>query len=156
MRAQEDKPFYHTIMKQTVENQDRLDVKQLMIDKLLVSNGEVVGVEAETGEVFEAKCVILATGTYLRARIVYGQVNYESGPNGLRSANKLSQSLLENGLELMRFKTGTPARIDARSLITARWKYRAATASCAIFLLSAALQSAARYRAGLLIPTKNA
>lgn len=116
LRAQEDKPFYHTIMKQTVENQDRLDVKQLMIDKLLVSNGEVVGVEAETGEVFEAKCVILATGTYLRARIVYGQVNYESGPNGLRSANKLSQSLMENGLELMRFKTGTPARIDARSL----------------------------------------
>ena len=116
LRAQEDKPFYHTIMKQTVENQDRLDVKQLMIDKLLLSNGEVVGVEAETGEVFEAKCVILATGTYLRARIVYGQVNYESGPNGLRSANKLSQSLLENGLELMRFKTGTPARIDARSL----------------------------------------
>lgn len=116
LRAQEDKPFYHTIMKQTVENQDRLDVKQLMIDKLLVSNGEVVGVEAETGEVFEAKCLILATGTYLRARIVYGQVNYESGPNGLRSANKLSQSLLENGLELMRFKTGTPARIDARSL----------------------------------------
>lgn len=116
LRAQEDKPFYHTIMKQTVENQDRLYVKQLMIDKLLVSNGEVVGVEAETGEVFEAKCVILATGTYLRARIVYGQVNYESGPNGLRSANKLSQSLLENGLELMRFKTGTPARIDARSL----------------------------------------
>lgn len=116
LRAQEDKPFYHTIMKQTVENQDRLDVKQLMIDKLLVSNGEVVGIEAETGEVFEAKCVILATGTYLRARIVYGQVNYESGPNGLRSANKLSQSLLENGLELMRFKTGTPARIDARSL----------------------------------------
>ena len=116
LRAQEDKPFYHTIMKQTVENQDRLDVKQLMIDKLLVSNGAVVGVEAETGEVFEAKCVILATGTYLRARIVYGQVNYESGPNGLRSANKLSQSLLKNGLELMRFKTGTPARIDARSL----------------------------------------
>ena len=116
LRAQEDKPFYHTIMKQTVENQERLDVKQLMIDKLIVSNGEVVGVEAETGEVFEAKCVILATGTYLRARIVYGQVNYESGPNGLRSANKLSLSLLENGIELMRFKTGTPARIDARSL----------------------------------------
>ena len=116
LRAQEDKPFYHTIMKQTVENQERLDVKQLMIDKLIVSNGEVVGVEAETGEVFEAKCVILATGTYLRARIVYGQVNYESGPNGLRSANKLSLSLLKNGLELMRFKTGTPARIDARSL----------------------------------------
>jgi len=84
--------------------------------KKLVENGAVVGVEAETGEVFEAKCVILATGTYLRGRIVYGQVNYECGPNGLRSAQKLSASLLENGVELMRFKTGTPARIDARSL----------------------------------------
>ena len=116
LRAQADKPFYHTLMKQVVENQENLDIKQLMIDRLLVENGAVVGVEAETGEVFEAKCVILATGTYLRGRIVYGQVNYESGPNGLRSANKLSSSLLENGVELMRFKTGTPARIDARSL----------------------------------------
>ena len=116
LRAQEDKPYYTMIMKQFVENQPNLELKQLMIDKLLVENGEVVGVEAETGEIFEAKCVILATGTYLRARIVYGQVNYESGPNGLRSANKLSSSLLEHGVELMRFKTGTPARIDARTL----------------------------------------
>lgn len=116
LRGQEDKPFYHTLMKKIVENQENLELKQLMIDKLLVENGTVVGVEAETGEVFEAKCVILATGTYLRGRIVYGQVNYECGPNGLRSAQKLSASLLENGVELMRFKTGTPARIDARSL----------------------------------------
>lgn len=116
LRGQEDKPFYHTLMKKIVEDQENLELKQLMIDKLLVENGAVVGVEAETGEVFEAKCVILATGTYLRGRIVYGQVNYECGPNGLRSAQKLSASLLENGVELMRFKTGTPARIDARSL----------------------------------------
>lgn len=116
LRCQEDKPFYHTLMKKIVEDQENLELKQLMIDKLLVENGAVVGVEAETGEVFEAKCVILATGTYLRGRIVYGQVNYECGPNGLRSAQKLSASLLENGVELMRFKTGTPARIDARSL----------------------------------------
>lgn len=116
LRGQEDKPFYHTLMKKIVEDQENLELKQLMIDKLLVENGAVVGVEAETGEVFEAKCVILATGTYLRGRIVYGQVNYECGPNGLRSAHKLSASLLENGVELMRFKTGTPARIDARSL----------------------------------------
>lgn len=116
LRGQEDKPFYHTLMKKIVENQENLELKQLMIDKLLVENGAVVGVEAETGEVFEAKCVILGTGTYLRGRIVYGQVNYECGPNGLRSAQKLSASLLENGVELMRFKTGTPARIDARSL----------------------------------------
>lgn len=116
LRGQEDKPFYHTLMKKIVEDQENLELKQLMIDKLLVENGAVVGVEAETGEIFEAKCVILATGTYLRGRIVYGQVNYECGPDGLRSAQKLSASLLENGVELMRFKTGTPARIDARSL----------------------------------------
>lgn len=116
LRGQEDKPFYHTLMKKIVEDQENLELKQLMIDKLLVENGAVVGVEAETGEIVEAKCVILATGTYLRGRIVYGQVNYECGPNGLRSAQKLSASLLENGVELMRFKTGTPARIDARSL----------------------------------------
>lgn len=116
LRGQEDKPFYHTLMKKIVEDQENLELKQLMIDKLLVENGAVVGVEAETGEIFEAKCVILATGTYLRGCIVYGQVNYECGPNGLRSAQKLSASLLENGVELMRFKTGTPARIDARSL----------------------------------------
>lgn len=116
LRGQEDKPFYHTLMKEIVEKQDNLELKQLMIDSLLVENGQVVGVEAETGEVFEAKCVILATGTYLRGRIVYGQVNYECGPNGLRSATKLSASLAKCGIELMRFKTGTPARIDARSL----------------------------------------
>ena len=116
LRGQEDKPYYHTLMKEIVERQENLELKQLMIDNLLISNGEVAGVEAETGEIFEAKCVILATGTYLRGRIVYGQVNYECGPNGLRSATKLSASLLENGVELMRFKTGTPARVDARSL----------------------------------------
>ena len=116
LRAQADKPFYHTLMKQIVENQENLDVKQLMIDKLLTSGGVVQGVEAETGEVFEAPCVILATGTYLRGKIVYGEVNYDSGPNGLRSAMKLSSSLIESGVELMRFKTGTPARIDARTL----------------------------------------
>lgn len=116
LRGQEDKPLYHHIMKSVIERQDNLDLKQLMIDKVLVKNGVVEGVEAETGEVFEAPCVILCTGTYLRGRIVYGTVNYESGPNGLRAANKLSSSLLEHGVELMRFKTGTPARIDRRSI----------------------------------------
>jgi tRNA uridine 5-carboxymethylaminomethyl modification enzyme len=116
LRAQADKPFYHVVMKEVVENQEKLDVKQLMIDKILVKNGQVVGVEAETGETFEASCVILATGTYLRGRIVYGAVSYNSGPNGLRAAMKLTNSLQECGLELMRFKTGTPARVDARTL----------------------------------------
>ena len=116
LRGQEDKAYYHVLMKKIVENQENLELKQLMIDKLLVENEEVVGVEAETGEIFEGKCVILATGTYLRGRIVYGKLNYVCGPNGLRSAEHLSASLLEAGVELMRFKTGTPARLDARSL----------------------------------------
>ena len=116
LRAQADKPLYHTIMKEVVENQENLDVKQLMIDRLLVHNGQVQGVEAETGEVFEADCVILCTGTYLRGKILYGEVAYMSGPIGQRSAMKLTGSLQEAGLQLMRFKTGTPARVDARSL----------------------------------------
>jgi tRNA uridine 5-carboxymethylaminomethyl modification enzyme len=116
LRAQADKPLYHTIMKQVVENQEHLDVKQLMIDKLLIKNGAVQGVEAETGEVFEADCVILATGTYLRGRILYGEVAYMAGPNGQRSAMKLTDSLWKAGLDLMRFKTGTPARVDRRSI----------------------------------------
>lgn len=116
LRSQADKPFYHVLMKQVLENQVNLDVKQLMIDKLLVQNDQVVGVEAETGEVYEAPCVILCTGTYLRAKIIYGEVNYTSGPNGLRSAEKLTSSLLAAGIELRRFKTGTPARVDRRSL----------------------------------------
>lgn len=116
LRGQEDKPYYHTLMKKIVEEQANLELKQLMIDKLLVENDTVVGVEAETGEIFEAPCVIIATGTYLRGRIVYGQLQYDCGPNGLRSAQKLSASLAEAGIELMRFKTGTPARVDSRSL----------------------------------------
>lgn len=116
LRAQADKPLYHTIMKEVVENTDNLDVKQLMIDKLLIKNGAVQGVEAETGEVFEADCVILCTGTYLRGKILYGEVAYMSGPIGQRSAMKLTGSLQEAGLQLMRFKTGTPARADARTL----------------------------------------
>lgn len=116
LRAQEDKPYYHTIMKKVVENTDNLDLKELMVDKLLVEDGQVVGIEAETGEVFEAPCVILATGTYLKGKIIYGSVAYSSGPIGLRSAEKLSESLIENGVDIVRFKTGTPARIDARSL----------------------------------------
>ena len=116
LRAQADKPLYHTIMKEVVENTDNLDVKQLMIDKLLIKNGAVQGVEAETGEVFEADCVILCTGTYLRGKILYGEVAYMSGPIGQRSAMKLTGSLQEAGLQLMRFKTGTPARVDARTL----------------------------------------
>lgn len=116
LRAQSDKPRYHVYMKKVAEHQENLDVKQLMIDRLLIERGQIVGVEAETGETFEAKTVILCTGTYLRGKIVFGAVHYASGPNGMRSAEHLSASLLAAGVELRRFKTGTPARVDRRSL----------------------------------------
>ena len=116
LRAQADKPFYHTLVKEIVENQPGLEVKQVMVDELCLEGDHVIGVRAETGEFFAAPAVILCTGTYLRGRIVCGEVNYASGPNGLRAANRLSGSLERCGLTLMRFKTGTPARVDRRSL----------------------------------------
>lgn len=116
LRAQSDKLFYHRFMKKVVENQDSLQVKQSIVDKLLVEDDVVTGVETETGEVYKAASVILATGTYLKGRIIFGKVDYSGGPNGLRSAENLSASLLEAGVKLMRFKTGTPARMDKRSI----------------------------------------
>lgn len=116
LRSQEDKLDYQMFMKEIVEKQINLDVKQLMIDEVVLSKDEVAGVKAESGEFFACQCLILATGTYLRGKIIYGEVVYEAGPNGLRAANKLSASLENIGLDLRRFKTGTPARIDAASL----------------------------------------
>ena len=116
LRAQADKNLYQRLMKKTIENQANLQVKQTVVDRLLVEDDTTVGVEAETGELFMAPCVVLATGTYLKGRIIFGQVDYAGGPNGLRSAEKLSASLREAGVKLMRFKTGTPARLDRRSI----------------------------------------
>lgn len=116
LRAQADKILYQTAMKATVERQPNLAVKQLLIDKILVDGDTVKGVQIETGEVYNASCVILATGTYLGGKIFIGDVVYTGGPNGQRAAEKLTDSLLELGIKLMRFKTGTPARVDQRSV----------------------------------------
>ncbi len=116
LRAQADKLMYQKLMKETVENQENLDVKQLLIEKLLVSDGAVTGVQVETGEVYETKTVILATGTYLGGKIIIGEVVYSGGPNGQRAAEKLTGCLRDLGVRLMRFKTGTPARVDRRTL----------------------------------------
>ena len=116
LRAQADKKLYQFTMKETCENQDRLDVKQLLIEELLVENGEVRGVVVETGEVYHCRAVVLASGTYLQGRIILGEKTYTGGPNGQRAAQKLSASLEAAGVRLMRFKTGTPARVDSRSL----------------------------------------
>ncbi len=116
LRAQADKKIYQTVMKEVVENTENLDLKQVLVEKILIENNRVVGVSTETGEIFSTKTVILASGTYLNGRIIIGEAIYDGGPNGQRAAINLSKSLLENGIRLMRFKTGTPARVDGRSL----------------------------------------
>ena len=120
LRMQADKFLYQRIMKETLENTENLDVRQLLVTELITEErtGEkrVTGVVCETGERLTARAVILATGTYLRGRIILGETIYDSGPNGQRPAMALSESLRAIGLKLMRFKTGTPARIDRRSI----------------------------------------
>ncbi len=122
LRAQSDKKLYQLTMTKTLENQENLDVKQLMITDLLVEDGKVTGVRTELGEVYRASCVVLATGTYLKGKIIIGECAYSGGPIGQRSAEDLSGSLIQAGLKLMRFKTGTPARVDRRTLRTQEMK----------------------------------
>lgn len=116
LRAQADKKHYQFRMKEVCENQAHLDVKQLLIDELIIEEGAVNGVRTENDEYYLCRAAILATGTYLKGSIIIGEHIHTGGPNGQRSAEKLSQSLLAAGIELMRFKTGTPARVDSRSL----------------------------------------
>ncbi len=116
LRAQADKKIYQAVMKNFCENIDGLDLKQLLIENILVEDNKIVGVEAETGETFLASAVILASGTYLSGRVIIGESIFDGGPNGQRAAMKLSDALKNLGVKLMRFKTGTPARVDARTL----------------------------------------
>ena len=118
LRAQSDKKAYQSEMTHILENEANLDVKQLTVTDLIVEDKIVKGVYTELGETFLAKAVILATGTYLKGRIIIGTTVLESGPIGQRSAETLSDSLKKYGISLMRFKTGTPARIDSRTLRT--------------------------------------
>ena len=116
IRAQADKKHYQFRMKEVCENTENLDVKQLMIDKLIIEDNEIKGIITENMEQYLCDAAILATGTYLKGQIIIGLHTYSGGPSGQRSAEKLSQSLLDAGIKLMRFKTGTPARVDARTL----------------------------------------
>lgn len=118
LRAQSDKKVYQMTMTKTLENQKNLDVNQLLITELLFEGNKVTGVVTELGEVYRAKAVILATGTYLKGKILIGDCSYAGGPMGQRSAEALSASLRQAGIRLMRFKTGTPARVDRRTLRT--------------------------------------
>ncbi|MBO4401409.1 MAG: tRNA uridine-5-carboxymethylaminomethyl(34) synthesis enzyme MnmG [Selenomonadaceae bacterium] len=116
LRAQADKKIYQSAMKKVCENTANLDLKQLLIENILVEGGKITGVTCETGETFLADAVILASGTYLSGRIIIGESIFDGGPNGQRAATKLSTALKNLGVKLMRFKTGTPARVDARTL----------------------------------------
>ena len=116
LRAQADRKKYHIEMKHTLEKQENLDVKQGEIVEYIVENNEIKGVKTRTGAIYKAKAVVLCSGTYLRGRIYIGEVNYESGPDGIFPARFLTESLNKIGIETRRFKTGTPARVNRRSI----------------------------------------
>ena len=116
LRAQADRKKYQNRMKNVLENQENLEVRQLEVIDIEVEDGKVVGVLTKNGAFFKCKAIVLTTGTYLRARIIIGDVTYNSGPNGLAAANELTQRLMDLGIEMRRFKTGTPARINKRSV----------------------------------------
>ena len=116
LRAQADKEDYTREMRKVVENTDNLTLKQGEITKILVKDGKVTGVETFSGAVYPCKAVVLCTGVFLNAKCIYGDVVEYTGPNGLQAANHLSNCLKELGIEMFRFKTGTPARIDKRSV----------------------------------------
>ena len=116
LRAQADRKKYQERMKGILESQDNLHLRQLEVIDIEVEEGKIVGVLTKNGAFFNCKAVILTTGTYLRARIIIGDVTYNSGPNGLAAANELTQHLIDLGIETRRFKTGTPARINMKSV----------------------------------------
>ena len=116
LRAQADKQDYSRQMRRTLENTDYLTIRQAEVSEILVEEGSIRGVKTFSGAQYHTKAVVLCTGTYLRARCIYGDVSNPTGPNGLQAANHLTDSLIANGIEMFRFKTGTPARVDKRSI----------------------------------------
>ena len=116
LRAQADKSDYSRAMRQVLEGQENLDIRQMEITDILTEDGHVTGVQAYSGAIYRCRAIVLCTGTYLKARCIYGDVSTYTGPNGLQSANHLTDSLKALGIRMYRFKTGTPARIDRNSI----------------------------------------
>lgn len=116
LRAQVDKVLYQQEMLKTLQRQQNLDLKQGSVEKILISKDEVVGVQTQTGTIYKSRAVVLTTGTYLRGRIIIGENTYAGGPNSQRAPQGLAESLRDLGFELMRFKTGTPPRVDRKSI----------------------------------------
>ena len=116
LRAQADKQEYSRQMRKTMENTEHLTIRQAEVSELIVEDGQIKGVKTFSGAIYHAKAVVLCTGTYLRARCIYGDVSNPTGPNGLQAATHLTDSLIANGIEMFRFKTGTPARIAGNTI----------------------------------------
>ena len=116
LRAQADKQNYSREMRKTLENTDHLTVRQAEVSEIITEGNRLTGVKTFSGAVYHCKAAVLATGTYLKARCIYGDVSNPTGPNGLQAANHLTDSLVAHGIEMFRFKTGTPARVDKRSI----------------------------------------
>ncbi|MBQ3884479.1 MAG: tRNA uridine-5-carboxymethylaminomethyl(34) synthesis enzyme MnmG, partial [Ruminococcus sp.] len=116
LRVQADRVMYHNYMKNVCEKQKNLFIKQAEVAEIIVENGKIVGIRTSLGAEYAVKAVIIATGTYLKGKIHIGEVSYESGPDSALPSKYLSQSLIENGVELRRFKTGTPCRVNKRSI----------------------------------------
>ncbi|HJD45653.1 MAG TPA: tRNA uridine-5-carboxymethylaminomethyl(34) synthesis enzyme MnmG [Candidatus Mediterraneibacter norfolkensis] len=116
LRAQADKADYSRAMRQVLEDQENLDIRQMEVTDILAEHGKVTGVRTYSGAEYRCRAVVLCTGTYLKARCIYGDVSTYTGPNGLQSANYLTDSLKSLGIKMYRFKTGTPARIDRNSI----------------------------------------
>ena len=116
LRAQADKSDYSRAMRQVLESQENLDIRQMEVTDILAEDGRVTGVQTFSGAIYRCRAVILCTGTYLKARCIYGDISTYTGPNGLQSANYLTDSLKALGIQMYRFKTGTPARIDRNSI----------------------------------------
>ncbi len=116
LRAQADKAAYSREMREVLQAQENLDIRQMEVTDILAENGKVTGVQTYSGAIYHCRAVILCTGTYLKARCIYGDVSMQTGPNGLQSANYLTDSLKSLGIKMYRFKTGTPARIDKNSI----------------------------------------
>lgn len=116
LRAQADKKNYSQEMRNVLENTENLTIRQAEISELIVEDGRITGAKTYSGAIYNVKAVVLCTGTYLKARCIYGDVSNPTGPNGLQAANHLTDSLKSLGIEMFRFKTGTPARVDKRSI----------------------------------------
>ncbi|MBD8931811.1 MAG: tRNA uridine-5-carboxymethylaminomethyl(34) synthesis enzyme MnmG [Ruminococcus sp.] len=116
LRAQADKANYSRTMRMVLQNQENLDIRQMEVTDILTEDGKIIGVQTYSGAIYRCRAVVLCTGTYLKARCIYGEVSTQTGPNGLQPANYLTDSLKSLGIKMYRFKTGTPARIDKRTI----------------------------------------